>query len=501
MHVTGRTCAKQAARREPHPCAPSSVRPSPAGLAAEFRAAKGIPSPIFPAASFRGHQRRRQDHHGGQARGQSGGEESSCLIGGADTFRAAAIEQLEVWGTRANVDVITRERGRRPRERLLRRHQRGGEAWEQARPHRHRRSSPHLGRPHARARQGGQRHAQALASPCPSRSSSSSMPPRVRTASNQAKEFNQALDLERAHRDQARRHRQGGIALAISNQLGLPIFSIGRGETIDDLQSFDALRLLPRARWRRDVSNVQQSHRSTPEHTFAELRGKGRLTKTTINRAMRDIPHGASRGPTVNYRVVKEFVTRCKDKCLTSEVMNSLTPRPKRREDRPRRAHDLLGSTDSKLVFAQNRTPNVIMLVGLQGSGKTTAAAKLAYLLKAQGRSPLLAACDTHRPAAADTARDARQRDWHVGVSGDGQGRGEGCLRVHPAVRRPPQRRGHRRYGRSPADRRGDDGGRPSTIKRAVKPDQILMVVDAMTGQDIVNVVSEFADARGLRRA
>ena len=62
----------------------------------------------------------------------------------------------------------------------------------------------------------------------------------------------------------------------------------------------------------------------------------------------------------------------------------------------------LLGSTESKLVLAQNRTPNVIMLVGLQGSGKTTASAKLAYLLKSQGHSPLLAACDTHRPAAAD---------------------------------------------------------------------------------------------------
>ena len=63
---------------------------------------------------------------------------------------------------------------------------------------------------------------------------------------------------------------------------------------------------------------------------------------------------------------------------------------------------ELLGTTESKLVLAQNRTPNVIMLVGLQGSGKTTAAAKLAYLLKGQGHSPLLAACDTHRPAAAD---------------------------------------------------------------------------------------------------
>ena len=137
------------------------------------------------------------------------------------------------------------------------------------------------------------------------------------------------------------------------------------------------------------------------QNTFAELRGKGRLTEDDINRAMREIRMALLEAD-VNYRVVKEFVARCKEKCLTSEVMDSLTPAQNVVKIVLDELTDLLGSTDSKLVLAQNRTPNVIMLVGLQGSGKTTAASKLAYLLKGQGRKPLLAACDTHRPAAAD---------------------------------------------------------------------------------------------------
>ena len=137
------------------------------------------------------------------------------------------------------------------------------------------------------------------------------------------------------------------------------------------------------------------------QDTFEKLRGKGRLTEDDINVAMREIRMALLEAD-VNYRVVKSFVARCKEKCLTAEVLESLTPA----QNVVRIVLDeltvLLGSTDSRLTLAQNRTPNVIMLVGLQGSGKTTAAAKLAYLLKSQGHSPLLAACDTHRPAAAD---------------------------------------------------------------------------------------------------
>ena len=137
------------------------------------------------------------------------------------------------------------------------------------------------------------------------------------------------------------------------------------------------------------------------QDTFDKLRGKGKLTEADINVAMREIRMALLEAD-VNFRVVKDFVASCKEKCLTAEVLDSLTPAQNVVRIVLDQLTELLGTTDSKLVLAQNRTPNVIMLVGLQGSGKTTAAAKLAYLLKGQGHSPLLAACDTHRPAAAD---------------------------------------------------------------------------------------------------
>ena len=137
------------------------------------------------------------------------------------------------------------------------------------------------------------------------------------------------------------------------------------------------------------------------QDTFGKLRGKGRLTEDDINTAMREIRMALLEAD-VNYRVVKKFVAECKEKCMTAEVLDSLSPAQNVVRIVLNQLTELLGTTESKLVLAQNRTPNVIMLVGLQGSGKTTAAAKLAYLLKRQGHSPLLAACDVHRPAAAD---------------------------------------------------------------------------------------------------
>ena len=129
------------------------------------------------------------------------------------------------------------------------------------------------------------------------------------------------------------------------------------------------------------------------QDTFDKLRGKGRLTEDDINVAMREIRLALLEAD-VNFKVVKRFVAACKERCMTSEVLDSLTPSQNVVKIVLDELTELLGSTESKLVLAQNRIPNVIMLVGLQGSGKTTAAAKLAHLLKRQGKSPLLAACD-----------------------------------------------------------------------------------------------------------
>lgn len=228
------------------------------------------------------------------------------------------------------------------------------------------------------------------------------------------------------------------------------------------------------------------------QSTFDTLRGKGRLTQEDINLAMREIRIALLEAD-VNYRVVKDFVAKCKEKCLTAQILSALNPTQNVIAVVLEELTDLLGATESKLVLAQNRTPNVIMLVGLQGSGKTTAAVKLAYLLQKQGHKPLLSACDTYRPAAADQLETlATEIDIPVF-------RGDGAHPVAIATQSIQEAVDHMRdivivdtAGRLQINETMMQEA--VDIKNAVRPDQLLMVVDAMTGQDIVNVVSEFAE-------
>uniref|UniRef100_A0A7C9JDK6 Signal recognition particle protein n=1 Tax=Muribaculaceae bacterium Z82 TaxID=2304548 RepID=A0A7C9JDK6_9BACT len=224
---------------------------------------------------------------------------------------------------------------------------------------------------------------------------------------------------------------------------------------------------------------------------FSGLRGKGRLTEDDINEAMREIRLALLEAD-VNFKVVKGFVARTKERCLTAEVMDSLTPSQNVVKIVLDELTELLGRTDSKLVLT-SRIPNVIMLVGLQGSGKTTAAAKLAYLLKSQGHSPLLVACDVYRPAAAD------QLETLGGEIGVRVFRGDGKDPVAIAEGGIQEAIDNLRdvvivdtAGRLHVDEQMMDEAK--AIKQAVRPDQILMVVDAMTGQDVVNVAQAFAE-------
>lgn len=227
------------------------------------------------------------------------------------------------------------------------------------------------------------------------------------------------------------------------------------------------------------------------QNIFSGLRGKGRLTEEDINAAMREIRMALLEAD-VNFKVVKGFVARCKERCLTAEILESLTPAQNVIKVVQDELTELLGRTDSKLVLS-SRIPNVIMLVGLQGSGKTTAAAKLAYRLKQENHSPLLVACDVYRPAAADQLQTL---GGEIGVRvyrGDGQDpvkiAREG---VQDAIDNLRDVVIVDTAGRLHVD--DDMMKEAAAIKAAVKPDQILMVVDAMTGQDVVNVAAAFAE-------
>lgn len=224
---------------------------------------------------------------------------------------------------------------------------------------------------------------------------------------------------------------------------------------------------------------------------FSGLKSKGRLTPDDIDAAMREVRMALLEAD-VNYKVVKTFVAKTKERCMGADVLESLTPAQNVVKIVLDELTELLGGTSSRMVLT-SRIPNVIMLVGLQGSGKTTAAAKLAYLLKSKGHSPLLVACDTYRPAAADQLETLGSEIGVKVFRGDG---------AHPV--------GIAQEGvRFAIDNLRDvvivdTAGRlqvdeammaeAADIKAAVEPDQIFMVVDAMTGQEIVNVASAFAE-------
>lgn len=224
---------------------------------------------------------------------------------------------------------------------------------------------------------------------------------------------------------------------------------------------------------------------------FSGLRGKGRLTEEDIDTAMREIRMALLEAD-VNFKVVKEFTKRTKERCLTAEVLDSLTPAQNVVKIVLDELTALMGE-ESKPLQLSSRIPNVIMLVGLQGSGKTTAAAKLAYLLKQQNNSPLLCACDVYRPAAADQLQTLGEE---IGVR---VYRGEGKDPVKIAKEGVRDAIDSLRdvvivdtAGRLHVDE--EMMAEAEAIKAAVEPDQIYMVVDAMTGQDAVNVAKAFAD-------
>ena len=225
---------------------------------------------------------------------------------------------------------------------------------------------------------------------------------------------------------------------------------------------------------------------------FDKLTGRGRLSEADIDAAMREVRLALLEAD-VNFTVVKEFVARVRERALGADVMASLTPGQTVVKIVLDELTQLMGASESKLAFS-GRIPNVIMLVGLQGSGKTTAAAKLANLLRKQGRRPLLVAGDIYRPAAIDQL-EALGRELDVPVYRGAEGQDPADIAkagVKAAVADMRDTVIVDTAGRLHVDEAMMDEA--ARVRDAVRPDQVLMVIDAMTGQDAVTAATAFAD-------
>ncbi len=224
-------------------------------------------------------------------------------------------------------------------------------------------------------------------------------------------------------------------------------------------------------------------------NTFKKLRGKGRLKESDVKEAMREIRMALLEAD-VSYKVTKDFVKSVTERCVGSDVLESLTPAQMIVKIVNDELTKLMGSSVKHLTINPNG-PTVVMLVGLQGAGKTTNGSKLAGLQKRQGRNPLLVACDIYRPAAIQQLKVCGEK---LGIPVFEKGTQDPVQTAKEAVLYAKQR-GHDMVFLDTAGRLHVDEtlmNELKNIKAAVKPDEIMLVVDAMTGQDAVNAAQSF---------
>lgn len=229
---------------------------------------------------------------------------------------------------------------------------------------------------------------------------------------------------------------------------------------------------------------------------FKKLKGKGILTEADINDAMREVKLALLEAD-VNFKVVKQFVEAVKEKSLGQDVLTSLTPAQQVVKIVNDELVTLMGGTNSKLTFSP-RGFTVILMAGLQGTGKTTTCGKLANYLKKNGKNPMMAACDVYRPAAIDqleivgktvgvpvfTMRDCKEPEViATKAMKEAEYKGHDVLILDTS-------------GRLHIDEELMD--ELVRIKNATKPHEILLVVDAMTGQDAVNAATGFNEKLGI---
>ena len=231
------------------------------------------------------------------------------------------------------------------------------------------------------------------------------------------------------------------------------------------------------------------------QEIFRKLRGKGWITEEHIREALRDVRIALLEAD-VNLNVVKDFLERVRERALGQEVLRALTPDQQVIKIVKEELTRIMGESRSEITFSQN-PPTILMLVGLQGSGKTTVAAKLARKLKADGKNPILVAADVYRPAAKKQLQVLGNR-IQVPVYEDG---GSDPVEIAVGSVEYARENGYNVVILDTAGRLHIDEEMMEELlrmKKAINPTEVLLVADAMTGQDAVNIAISFERKVGI---
>ena len=228
---------------------------------------------------------------------------------------------------------------------------------------------------------------------------------------------------------------------------------------------------------------------------FKKLRGKGRLTQSDVKEAMKEVRMALLEAD-VSFKVVKDFTKSVTERASGADVLEALSPAQQVIKIVNEELVRLMGSENQRLTIG-SKSPSVVMLVGLQGAGKTTNGAKLAALMRKQGKRPLLVACDIYRPAAIKQLETVgKQLDIPVFQMGT-----QNPVDIAKAAIEYAKKHGNDLVFLDTAGRLHIDEElmqELSNIRDAVEPSEIMLVVDAMTGQDAVNAANAFNDALGV---
>jgi len=232
------------------------------------------------------------------------------------------------------------------------------------------------------------------------------------------------------------------------------------------------------------------------QQTLKKLRGAGRLNEKDVKDAMREVKMALLEAD-VSFKVVKDFINKVTERAIGHDVLESLTPGQQVIKIVNEQMTELMGNTNSKIVFS-SKPPTVLMMVGLQGAGKTTTCGKLGLILKKQGKNPLLVACDIYRPAAI---KQLQVVGGQVGIEVFNMGDKVNPVDISKAAVAHSLKNGNDvviidTAGRLHINEELMD--ELAEIKGNVKPTEILLVVDSMTGQDAVNVAESFNEKLGI---